>query len=146
MNIGILIGYLTRDVELRRTGNGTAVASFTVAVNRTYGEEQQTDFIPCVIWKAQAENMARYCGKGSRVAVEGRIQSRTYQDNDGKNRTVIELVCNRVQFLNTKQEDKQDQSNESNAYGYAKGYDIQKDFDNNSPFGSFDIYDEDIQF
>lgn len=148
MNVCVLVGRLTREVELRRTGNGTAVATFTIAVNRTYADangEKQADFIPCVVWKAQAENTARYCGKGSQVAVEGMLQSRTYQDNDGKNKSIVELVCNRVQFLDTKQATS---DKKSDKYGYAKGYDptadIQKDFDN-SQYG-FDIVDEDIQF
>ena len=136
MNICVLIGYLTRDVELRRTGTGISVASFTVAVNRTYGEEKQADFIPCVIWKEQAENMARYCGKGSRVAVEGRIQSRSYQDNNGNNRNIIELVCNRVQYLSTgnnQQQAQQTQQQENVSY-------------QDAPYYNFDILDDDLQF
>ena len=142
MNVCVLVGRLTRDVELRRTGNGTAVASFTIAVNRTYADasgEKQADFIPCVVWQTQAENMARYCSKGSQVAVEGSLQSRQYQDNNGNNRNIIELVCNRVQYLSTNNNQgqaQQTQQTQQTTYVY----------DNNDPYGGFDIMDDDIQF
>jgi single-strand DNA-binding protein len=99
MNMAILIGRLTADVELRYTPNGRAAAAFTLAVDRTYGENKQTDFIRCVAWEKTAENMAQYVGKGSMVSVEGRIQVRTYEDKNGKRQYATEVVANRAQFL-----------------------------------------------
>ncbi|MBQ4583751.1 MAG: single-stranded DNA-binding protein [Bacilli bacterium] len=105
MNKVILVGRLTKDPEMRTTGSGVAVTSFTVAVNRPYSDqsgERQTDFINCVIWRKQAENVARYCNKGSLVAVEGRIQTRSYDHQDGSKRYVTEVVCDNVTFLSSK--------------------------------------------
>lgn len=99
MNQVVLIGRLCADPELRYTNNGTAVANFTLAVDRRFSKEKQVDFINIVVWKAQAENCAKYIAKGSQVAVEGRIQTRKYQDRDGNNRTAFEVVANSVQFL-----------------------------------------------
>ena len=99
MNQVVLIGRLCADPELRYTNNGTAVANFTLAVDRRFSKEKQADFINIVAWKAQAENCAKYIAKGSQVAVEGRIQTRKYQDRDGNNRTAFEVVANSVQFL-----------------------------------------------
>ena len=99
MNQVVLIGRLCADPELRYTNNGTAVANFTLAVDRRFSKEKQADFINIVVWKAQAENCAKYIAKGSQVAVEGRIQTRKYQDRDGNNRTAFEVVANSVQFL-----------------------------------------------
>ena len=105
MNKAILVGRLTKDPEMRTTSSGIAVTSFTVAVNRTYADqsgERQTDFINCVIWRKQAENVAKYCTKGSLVAVEGRIQTRSYDHQDGSKRYVTEVVCDSVNFLSSK--------------------------------------------
>jgi single-strand DNA-binding protein len=93
-----LIGRLTRDPELRYTPNGTAVASFTVAINRKYNREE-TDFIPIVVWSKQAEHCANYLGKGRLVAVEGRLQVRTYEAKDGQKRWVTEVIADDVRFL-----------------------------------------------
>ncbi|HHV15393.1 MAG TPA: single-stranded DNA-binding protein [Gelria sp.] len=98
LNRVILIGRLTRDPELRYTPNGTAVASFTVAVNRKYNREE-TDFIPIVVWAKLAELCANYLGKGRLVAVEGRIQVRTYEAKDGQRRWVTEVIGEDVRFL-----------------------------------------------
>lgn len=100
LNHIVLIGRLTKDPELRYTNNGTAVASFTLAVNRF--KKDEADFINIVAWKAQAENCAQYLTKGSQVAVEGRLQIRSYEDKEQKRRTVAEVVANSVQFLDTK--------------------------------------------
>ena len=105
MNKAILVGRLTKDPEMRTTSSGIAVTSFTVAVNRPYSDqsgERQTDFINCVIWRKQAENVAKYCTKGSLVAVEGRIQTRSYDHQDGSKRYVTEVVCDNVTFLSSK--------------------------------------------
>jgi len=102
LNRVILIGRLTKDPELRYTPNGIAVASFTLAVNRPFNNqqgEQEADFIPIVVWRKQAENCANYIGKGSLVAVEGRIQTRTYDGKDGQRRYVTEVIADNVRFL-----------------------------------------------
>lgn len=100
LNRIVLVGRMTRDPELRRTGTGTAVTSFTIAMNRNFTNqngERQADFIPCVIWNKAAENVARYCAKGSLVGVDGRLQSRQYENQDGRRVTVIEVICDRRQ-------------------------------------------------
>nr|WP_214483808.1 single-stranded DNA-binding protein [Bacillus sp. SM2101] len=105
MNNANYIGRLTKDIELRHTPNGVAVANFTIAVNRTYTNEQgkrEADFIPVVVWKKQAENCANYLKKGSQVGVTGRMQSRLYEGSDGKRVPVIECNAESVQFLDTK--------------------------------------------
>lgn len=103
LNRIVLIGRLTKDPELRYTpANGVAVATFTLAVNRPFGKKE-TDFIPIVVWRAQAENCAKYLGKGSLVAAEGRLQIRTYDDREGQRRYATEVVADSVQFLDSKE-------------------------------------------
>ena len=102
LNRVILIGNLTRDPELRYTPNGTPVASFTLAVNRPGTDsdgQRRADFIPIVIWRQQAERCSTYLTKGSQVAVDGRLQIRSYDDRDGVRRTVAEVIAWRVIFL-----------------------------------------------
>jgi single-strand DNA-binding protein len=100
LNRSILIGRLTRDPDLRYTPNGVAVASFTLAVNRAKAEGVlKADFIPVVVWQKQAEHCANYIGKGSLVAVEGRIQVRNYENKEGKRVYVTEVVAENVRFL-----------------------------------------------
>lgn len=105
MNKVILIGRLTRDPEMRTTTSGTATTSFTIAVNRNFTNangEREADFINCVAWRKQAENVAKYCAKGIQVAVEGRIQTRTYDAQDGTKRYVTEVIADNVTFLSPK--------------------------------------------
>ena len=105
MNKVFLIGRLTRDPELRYTGNNTPVATFSLAVNRPFSNqagEREADFINVVIWDKQAENVAKYLTKGRLVAVEGRIQTRNYDNNEGKKVYVTEVVALSVQFLESK--------------------------------------------
>ena len=105
MNKVVLIGRLTRDPELRYTGSNTAVASFTIAVNRTFTNaagEREADFIPVVVWRKQAENVKNYLSQGSQVAVDGRIQTRNYDAEDGSKRYVTEVVAENVEFLSPK--------------------------------------------
>ncbi len=105
MNKVFLIGRLTRDPELRYTSNNVAAASFTVAVNRTFTNqngEREADFINIVVWRKQAENVKNYLTKGSQVAIDGRIQTRSYDGQDGQKRYVTEVVADNVQFLDTK--------------------------------------------
>lgn len=105
LNVITLIGRLTRDPELRHTANSIPVATFTLAVDRPFKNQQgerETDFIRIVTWRKQAENCANYIGKGSKVAIEGRLQVRSYEDSEGNRRTIAEVVANSVQFLDPK--------------------------------------------
>ena len=107
MNKVFLIGRLTRDPELRYTGNNTAVASFTIAVNRTYTNqagEREADFIPVVVWRRQAESVKNYLSQGSQVAVEGRIQVRNYDDQNGQRRYVTEVIADSVEFIGSRKD------------------------------------------
>ncbi len=102
LNRVILIGNLTRDPELRYTPDGTPVASFTMAVNRPFTTQQgerEADFIPIVVWRKRAETCSEYLAKGSQVAVDGRLQIRSYEDKNGIKRRVAEVVAWRVEFL-----------------------------------------------
>ena len=99
MNKVFLIGRLTRDPELRYTGNNTAVASFGIAVNRNFTNQQgerDADFFNVTVWRKQAENVKNYLSKGSQVAIEGRLQSNTYDDANGQKRTSIDVVADNV--------------------------------------------------
>lgn len=98
LNRIILIGRLTRDPELKYTPNGTAVATFTLAVNRRFNKEQ-TDFIDVVAWRQTAEFCANYGSKGRLVAVEGRLQVRSYESKEGQKRKATEVVADDVRFL-----------------------------------------------
>ena len=105
MNRVIIIGRLVKDPDLRYTSSGVPVASFTLAVNRNHTNqngERETDFINIVVWNKQAENVNKYLSKGSQCAVDGRIQTRNYDNNEGKKVYVTEIVAESVQFLNTK--------------------------------------------
>ena len=105
MNKVFLIGRLTRDPELRYTGSNTAVATFSIAVNRNYANaqgEREADFINIVVWRKQAENVKNYLQQGSQVAIDGRIQTRSYDDNNGQKRYVTEVVADNVEFLGSK--------------------------------------------
>ena len=101
MNRVILIGNLTKDPELSKTNNDLSVCKFTVAVSRSYGK-QDTDFFTVIAWRAQADNCARFLKKGSKVAISGSIQNRSYDGTDGTKRYVTEIVADEVQFLTTK--------------------------------------------
>lgn len=119
MNVVILVGRMTKDVELRKLSDGKTVATFTVAIKRTYkaNDGQDADFIQCVVWGRMAENLGRYCEKGSLIGVEGRLSTRSYNNSYGHKTYVTEVMCSNIQYLNSKR-------NTSN----------------------FDIQDDDIQF
>ena len=102
INRVVLVGRLTRDPELKYTTNGIANVRFSIAVNRTFPSqngERQADFINCVAWRNQAENMAKFLRKGSLIGVEGRIETGSYQAQDGSTRYTTDVVCDSVQFL-----------------------------------------------
>lgn len=102
LNKVVLIGRLTKDPELRYTPGGVAVTTFFLAVNRNFTNsqgEREADFIPVVVWRAQAESCSKYLNKGRMVAVSGRIQTRSYESPDGQRRYTWEVVADEVQFL-----------------------------------------------
>ncbi|MDF2911613.1 MAG: single-stranded DNA-binding protein [Sporolactobacillus laevolacticus] len=105
INRVVLVGRLTKNPELRYTPNGVAVTSFTIAVNRPFSNQQgdrDADFIPVVVWRRQAENAANFLQKGSLAGVEGRIQTRSYENNEGRRVYITEVVADSVQFLEPK--------------------------------------------
>lgn len=105
LNRIVIIGRLTRDPEMRQTPSGTAVCTFTLAVDRSFKSangERETDFIPVVAWRQLGETCGRYLAKGKLAAVDGRLQIRTYQAQDGSKRTAAEVVAENVRFLSPK--------------------------------------------
>ena len=104
LNKIVIMGRLTADPELRRTGNGTSVASFTLAVDRDFGDKE-TDFIECVAWKNTADFVSKYFTKGRMAAVSGRLQIRNWTDKDGNKRKVAEVVADQVYFGDSKKEE-----------------------------------------
>ncbi len=114
MNRVVLVGRLTKDIDLRYTPNGVAVANFTLAVNRPFKSqdgEQQADFVQVQVWRKPAENAANYLKKGSLCGVDGRIQTRNFEGQDGKRVYVTEVVADSVQFLEPKRDGQVNQSN-----------------------------------
>lgn len=105
MNKVILIGRLTRDPEMRTTMSGANVTRFTLAVSRPFQDqngERGADFINCVAWRRQAENIAKYCVKGTQVAIEGRIQTGSYDAQDGTKRYTTDIICDNCTFLGSR--------------------------------------------
>jgi single-strand binding protein len=112
INRVVLVGRLTRDPELRYTPSGVAVTRFTLAVNRPFTNqtgEREADFINCVAWRKQAENVANFLKKGSLAGVDGRLQTRSYDAQDGKRVYVTEVVADSVQFLEPKNASRREQ-------------------------------------
>ena len=107
LNTVILMGRLTADPELRTTNTNLSVLSFSVAVDRSYqsqGQERQTDFINCVAWRQNADFISKYFRKGQMIAIEGSIQTRSYEDKSGAKRTAFEVIVNRASFCGSKSE------------------------------------------
>ena len=158
MNRVVLIGRLTRDPELRYTsGSNAAVCNFTIAVDRGFtgqSGDREADFIPIVVWNKQAENVKNYLTKGSQVAVEGRIQVRNYDDQNGQKRYVTEVIANNVEFLGSKNSSSNTSSDSGNIeptpYDFGdnsepKGTDVES-----NPFADFgssiEISDDELPF
>lgn len=145
INRAVICGRLVRDPELRRTQNGTPVTSFTLAVNRTFGEHE-ADFLNCVAWNKTAEIVEQYCSKGNLVGVEGRLQSRSYQDNQGNNRTVLEIVADQVQFMQSKDSSAQTMAQANEKY-YGRNRVANSIYpDQMASSAGFDLNDDDIEF
>lgn len=107
LNKYICIGRLTADIELKRTPNGKTVSSFTVAVDKPYNknnEHPEANFIDCIAWEKNAEFISKYFGKGSKIAITGSVQTRNYEDKEGKKRKVTEVLIESVDFVDKKSE------------------------------------------
>ena len=161
MNKVFLIGRLTRDPELRYTGSNTPVATFSIAVNRDFQNQQgerEADFFNVVVWRKPAENVKNYLTQGSQVAIDGRLQTRSYDDQNGQKRYVTEVVANNVEFLGSKNSSSNTMSNDKGSskkaeptpydFGDApepKGTDI-----DSNPFADFgssiEISDDELPF
>lgn len=104
LNRTVLVGRIVRDPELKRTTSGTSVTSFTVAIDNPTkaGGDKTTSFIPCTCWSKTAENVAKYCPKGTLVGIDGRINQRSYEDKSGAKHSIVEIIAENVQFLEKK--------------------------------------------
>ena len=124
INRAILVGRLTRDPELRYTQGGAAVANFTVAVNRTFTNAQgkrEADFINCIIWRKAAENFVNFTNKGSLVGIDGRLQTRNYENKQGQRVYVTEVVVENFSLLESRNDAENQQQNSSNTNDYKIG-------------------------
>lgn len=133
-----LVGRMTRDAELRYTPQNQAVATFTLAVNRNFKNangEREADFINCVIWRQQAENLANWAKKGALIGITGRIQTRSYENQQGQRVYVTEVVAEQFQLLESQKE----RSNQGQSQGYSQA----PDFGRSEPM---DISDDDLPF
>jgi len=167
INRVVLVGSLTKDPEYRTTPSGVSVATFTLAVNRTFTNaqgEREADFINCVVFRKQAENVSNYLFKGSLAGVDGRIQSRSYENQEGRRIFVTEVVCDSVQFLEPKNQNQrhaqEGNNNFQNFGGQQSGQNTSSYQNNNNkssnhnqsnnPFananGPIDISDDDLPF
>lgn len=133
LNVVALMGRLTADPELRHTSTDIPVTRFSIAIQRSYvksGEERKTDFIDIVAWRNTAEFVCRYFRKGQLIAVEGSIQTGSYQDRDGNKRRSFEVLANNVHFAESKKESNSDNNNgrsfveEKSGTGYSSGSDM----------------------
>ncbi|MCY9153693.1 single-stranded DNA-binding protein [Bacillus haynesii] len=152
LNRTVLVGRLTRDPELRYTQSGQVVASFTIAVNRTFKNkngETEADFINCVAWRNTAENISNHLKKGSMAGVDGRLQTRSYDDQSGRKVFVTELVVETVQFLDPKGSGQADSRQQGSA-GRNQSSGQQGNSFPDDPFANdgkpIDINDDDLPF
>ena len=157
MNKVFLIGRLTRDPELRYTGNNTAVASFSIAVNRSFTNQQgerEADFFNVTVWRKQAENVKNYLSQGSQVAIDGRLQTRSYEDNNGQKRYVTEVVADNVEFLGSKNSSNNNSNGSHNdeptPYDFGDGKEPKGTDVDSNPFADFgssiEISDDELPF
>lgn len=155
INNVVLVGRLTKDPDLKYTGNGTAVATFTLAVNRNFTNqsgEREADFISCVIWRKPAETLANYAKKGVLIGVTGRIQTRSYDNQQGQKVYVTEVIADNFQLLESKKADSSQNTQGSGvSNSQTNNYTRNQQNTNNAtadPFGnsSIDISDDDLPF
>ena len=137
-----LVGRLTKDVELRYTPSNVAVATFTLAVNRTFKNEngeREADFINCVMWRQQAENLASWAKKGALIGITGRIQTRSYDNQQGQRVYVTEVVAEQFQLLESKGQGNQTQQRQ-------QAQQETPDFSRSASTNPLDISDDDLPF
>lgn len=137
MNKVILIGRLTRDPELRYTGSNTPVATFSLAVNRPFTNqsgEREADFINCVVWRKLAETVKNYLSQGSQVAVEGRIQTRNYDDQNGQKRYVTEVIVENIDFVGSRKDNSQGQVSQSMSTTQSTNFNNQQNSTEATPY------------
>lgn len=155
INNVVLVGRLTKDPDLKYTGNGTAVATFTLAVNRNFTNqsgEREADFISCVIWRKPAETLANYAKKGVLIGVTGRIQTRSYDNQQGQKVYVTEVIADNFQLLESKKADYSQNTQGSGVSNSQTNNYTRNQQNTNSatadPFGnsSIDISDDDLPF
>ncbi|MCU5081643.1 single-stranded DNA-binding protein [Bacillus cereus] len=156
LNRVVLVGRLTKDPDLRYTPNGVAVATFTLAVNRAFANQQgerEADFLNIVIWRKQAENVANYLRKGSLAGVDGRLQTRNYDGQDGKRVYVTEVLAESVQFLEPRNSGRGEQRNSPSQQPVGASFGNQGNSGfakNDEPFSNvgqpIDISDDDLPF
>lgn len=155
INNVVLVGRLTKDPDLKYTGSGTAVATFTLAVNRNFTNqsgEREADFINCVIWRKPAETLANYAKKGVLIGVIGRIQTRSYDNQQGQKVYVTEVIADNFQLLESKKADSSQNTQGSGvSNSQTNNYTRNQQNTNNAtadPFGnsSIDISDDDLPF
>lgn len=144
MNKAFLIGRLTRDPELRYSSSNAAIANFSIAIDRQYTNGQgqrETDFINIVAFQKQAENIKKYVGKGSLVAVDGRIQTRNYEDKDGKRVYVTEVIVDSIDFLQSRKDESKQETTKTENTKQKLSDDVFSEFGS-----SIEITDDDIAF
>lgn len=156
INRVVLVGRLTKDPVLRQTGSGIYVAQFTLAVNRPYKNkdgQRDADFVSCVIWRKAAQNLTNFTSKGSLVGIDGRIQTRTYDDKDGKKVYVTEVIVEDFSLLDSKNDDNK-KSNTANSAtqntntntANTNASSTSNTADLGSPDDAIDISDDDLPF
>lgn len=150
INRVVLIGRLTKDPDLRSTQSGISVAGFTLAVDRRSSKKseqnQQADFINCVIWRKAAETFCQYTHKGSKVGIEGRLQTRQYENKKGDTVFVTEVVVENFTFLDSRKDNNQQQNNQSQQSNTQPANQNQQDPFNGQVGGEIDISDDDLPF
>lgn len=151
INQTVLVGRLTKDPDLTYTPTGIATTKFTLAVNRAFksqNSEQEADFINIVVWRKAAESAANYLKKGSLAGITGRIQTRNYEGQDGKKVYVTEVIAESVQFLDSKRDSNQENTQQNNSYS-SNQQQTNNDQSYNDPFSSnsaFEITDDSLPF
>ena len=152
INRSVLVGRLTRDSELRYTNGGAAVATFTIAVNRQFTNqngEREADFISCVIWRKAAENFTNFTHKGSLIGIDGHIQTRNYENQQGTRIYVTEVVVDNFSLLESRAESEHHQSANSNGHSSIHSNNRKYDNDQNqygNNGGQIDISSDDLPF
>jgi single-strand DNA-binding protein len=162
INNVVLVGRLTKDIDLKYTGSGTAVGTFTMAVQRNFTDQsgkRESDFINCVIWRKSAENMANFTRKGSLVGIEGRIQTRNYDNQQGQRVWITEVVADKFSLMESKQVTeqrprentyKQDQQKEPTGMDASNNQGINytdfSAYEGPSPFATGESYHDEVPF